>query len=78
MNPSLNPVLSQFNPVRTLTRCVLKQNCNIIVPTTHRRGAYRVLVVKPEEKRRRGKSRHRWEDNIKMDLQEVIWGYGMD
>ena len=47
MNPSLNPVLSQFIPVRTLTRCVLKQNCNIIVPTTHRRGAYRVLVVKP-------------------------------
>jgi len=47
MNPSLNPVLSQFIPVRTLTHCVLKQNCNIIVPTTHRRGAYRVLVVKP-------------------------------
>jgi len=37
-------------------------------------GAYKVLVGKPEEMRRRGRSRRRWEDNIKMDLQEVGWG----
>jgi len=36
-----------------------------------RRGAYRVLVGKPEGKRPLGRPRHRWEDNIKMDLQEV-------
>jgi hypothetical protein len=36
-----------------------------------RRGVYRVLVGKPEGKRALGKPRHRWEDNIKMDLQEV-------
>jgi len=36
-----------------------------------RGGAYRVLVGKPEGKRPLGRSRHRWEDNIKMDLQEV-------
>jgi len=41
---------------------------------TRRRGIYRVLVGKPEEKRPLGRPRHRWEDNIKMDLQEV--GYG--
>jgi hypothetical protein len=35
------------------------------------RGMYRVLVGKPEEKRPLGRPRHRWEDNIKMDLQEV-------
>ena len=35
------------------------------------RGAYRVLVEKPEGKRPLEKPRHRWEDNIKMDLQEV-------
>ena len=29
---------------------------------------------KPEEKRPLGKSRRRWEDNIKMDLHEVGWG----
>ena len=36
-----------------------------------------VLVGKPEGKRRLGRPRHRWEDNIKMDLQEVGCG-GMD
>jgi hypothetical protein len=32
---------------------------------------YRVLVVKPEGKRPLGRPRRRWEDNIKMDLQEL-------
>jgi hypothetical protein len=36
-----------------------------------RRGVYRVLVEKPERKRPLGRSRRRWEDNIKMNLQEV-------
>ena len=36
-----------------------------------RRGAYRVLVGKPEGKRQLGRPRRRWEDNIKMGLQEV-------
>ena len=36
-----------------------------------RRGVYRVLVGKPEVKRPLGRPRRRWEDNIKMDLQEV-------
>jgi hypothetical protein len=36
-----------------------------------RRGVYRILVAKREGKRPLGRSRRRWEDNIKMDLQEV-------
>ena len=36
-----------------------------------RRGVYRVLVGKPEGKRQLRRPRRRWEDNIKMDLQEV-------
>ena len=42
-----------------------------------RRGVYRILVKKPEGKRPLGRHRRRWEDNIKMDLQEVgrgLWG----
>jgi len=39
------------------------------------RGVYRVLVVKPEGKRPLGRPRHRWEDDIKMDLQEVGGGH---
>jgi len=39
-----------------------------------RRGVYRVLVGKPEGTRPLGRHRHRWEDNIVMDLQEVGFG----
>ena len=35
------------------------------------RNSYRDLVGKPEEKRPLGRPRHRWEDNMKMDLREV-------
>jgi hypothetical protein len=38
------------------------------------RGVYRVLVGKLEAKRPLGRPRRRWEDNIKMDLQEVGCG----
>ena len=42
-----------------------------------RRGLCRVLVGKPEGKRPLGIHRRRWEDNIKMDFQELEW-VGMD
>jgi hypothetical protein len=38
------------------------------------RGACRILVGIPEGRRRLGRPRRRWEDNIKMDLQEEGWG----
>jgi hypothetical protein len=40
------------------------------------RGVYRVLVEKPVVKRPLGRPRRRWEDNIKVDLQEVGGGRG--
>jgi hypothetical protein len=39
------------------------------------RGAYNILVGKPEGRRPLGRPRRRWEDNIKMDLREM--GFGM-
>jgi hypothetical protein len=39
-----------------------------------RRGAYMGLVWRLQGKRPLEKPRHRWEDNIKMDIQEVGWG----
>ena len=40
------------------------------------RGVHKVLVGKPEGKRPLGRPRRRWEDNIKMDLEEVGRGCG--
>jgi hypothetical protein len=37
------------------------------------RSAYRILVGKPEGKRPLGRPRHRWVDNITMDLREIGW-----
>jgi hypothetical protein len=42
-----------------------------------RRGVYRILVGKPVGKRPLGRPRHRWEDNINIDLEEVGCG-GVD
>jgi hypothetical protein len=39
-----------------------------------RRGLYRVLVGKPERKRPLGRPRRRWDDNVKVNLQEVGCG----
>jgi hypothetical protein len=38
------------------------------------RNLYRVFVEKPEGKRPLGRPRRRWEDGIKMDLEEIGWG----
>jgi hypothetical protein len=34
---------------------------------------YKTLVGKPEGKRPRGRPRHRWKDNVRMDLREIGW-----
>jgi hypothetical protein len=38
------------------------------------RGAYRISMEKPEDRRSLGRPRCRWEDNIKMDLEKWDWG----
>jgi hypothetical protein len=44
-----------------------------------KRNAYRILVGKPEGKIPLGRPRHRWVDNIKVDLRETGWGWcGLD
>ena len=47
-----------------------------VAHTGEGRGVHRALVGKPEGKRPLGRPRRRWEDNIKMDLQEVGGGFG--
>jgi hypothetical protein len=43
-----------------------------------RRNGYRILVGRPEGKRPFGRTRRRWEDNIKMGLKEIEWGRGLN
>jgi hypothetical protein len=46
----------------------------VYVHIEERSNAYKVLVGKPEGNRPLGRPRHRWEENIKLDLEEVGWG----
>jgi hypothetical protein len=43
-----------------------------------RTDAYTVLVRKPAGMRPLGEARRRWKNNIKMDLQEIVWRCGLD
>ena len=73
-NEELNDFYSSPNIVLVIkskrTRWV-----NYVARMGEERGVYRLLVGKPEGKRPLGRSRLRWVDNIRMDLQEVGCGY---
>jgi hypothetical protein len=43
-----------------------------------KRGAYGDLAGRPEGKRPPGRHRHRWVDDIEMNVQDVGWGHGLD
>jgi len=68
-NEELSDLYSSPNIVQVIKSIIMAE----------KRGVYRVLVGEPEGKRPLGRPKHRWGDNIKMDLQEVgCGGYGLD
>ena len=72
-NEELNDLYCSPNIVRVIKLRRMRWVGNI-ARMEERRGVYRVLVGKPEGKRPLGRHRLRWEDDIKMDLQEVgVW-----
>ena len=73
-NEELNDLYSSPNIVRVIKSRRMRWVGHVAC-MGEERGAYRVLVGKPEEKRPLGRPRHRWVDNIRMDLQEVGCGY---
>jgi len=75
-NEELNDLCSSPNIVRVIKLRRMRW-VGHVARMGERRSLYRVLVGKPEGKRPIGRSKHRWEDNIKMDLQEVGCG-GME
>jgi hypothetical protein len=52
---------------------VIKPRLGNMAHMGDRRGAYRVLVGRPEGKRQPGRSRNKWEVNIVINLEEVKW-----
>ena len=75
-NEELNDLYSSPNIVRVIKSRRMRW-AGHVARMGEGRGVYRILVGKPERKRPLGKPSCRWEDNIKMDLQEVGCG-GMD
>ena len=76
MDEELNDLYPSPNVVRMI-KSIRVRWAGHVVRMGDRRSVYRVLVGKPEGKRPFVRPRHRWEVNIKMDLQEVGCG-GMD
>ena len=74
-NEELNDLYSLPNIVRVVKSRRMRW-AGHVVRMGEDRGVHRVLVGKPEGKRLLGRPRRRWEDNIKMDLQEVGGGRG--
>ena len=72
-NEELNDLYCSPNIVRVIKSKVMKW-AGHVVRMGERRGAGKVLVGKPEGKKPLGRLRRRWEDNIKIDLQEVGCG----
>jgi hypothetical protein len=72
-NEELNDLFSSPNIIRVIKSRRMKRAVHV-ARMGEKRGAYRILVGRPEGRRPLGRPRHRWEDNIKMDLQDVGWG----
>ena len=74
-NEDLNDLYSSPNIVRVIKSRRLRW-AGHVTRMEEGRGVHKVLVGKPEGKRPVGRPRRRWEDNIKMDLEEVGRGCG--
>src|SRR5215475_9515690 len=74
-NGELNDLYSLPNIVRVVKSRRMRWTGHL-ARMGEERGMHRMLVGKPEGKRPLGRPRRRWEDNIKMDIQEVGGGRG--
>jgi hypothetical protein len=79
-NEELNDLYSSATIVRVIKLRRMRW-AGHVVHMREGKGVDRVLAGKPEKKRPLGRTMRRWEDNIKSDLQEVVfgmWGYVLD
>jgi len=73
-NEDLNDLYSSPNIMRVIKSRRMRRAEHVAL-MGEERGVYRVVLGKPEGRRPLGRPRHRWVDNIRMDLQEVGCGY---
>ena len=76
-NEELNDLYCSSNTARVIKLTRMRW-ARYVALLGEMRGVYSVLVGKSERKRPLGRDRRRWEDNIKMELQEVGWSNGLD
>jgi hypothetical protein len=76
-NEELNDLYSSPNIIRVIKSRRMRW-AGLVACMGEGRDAYMILVGRPDGRRPLGRPRHRWEDNIKMDLQKVGWGHGQD
>ena len=73
-NEELNDLYCSHNIVRVIKSRIMRWAGHVALMEKGR-GVHKVLVGKPDGKKPLGRPRRRWEDNIKMDLQEVGTGW---
>jgi hypothetical protein len=71
-NEELSDLYSSPNIIRVIKSRRLRW-AGHVARMGEERGAYRILLGRPEGRRPLGRPRRRWEDNIKMDIREVGW-----
>jgi hypothetical protein len=76
-NEELNDLYSSANIIRVIKSRIMRWTGHV-TRMGERRGACSFLMGKTEGNRPLGRLRHRLEDNIKLNLQEVGWGHGLD
>jgi hypothetical protein len=76
-NVELNDLYSSPNIIRVIKTGRMRW-AGHVARMGEKRGTYRILAGRLEGRRPLGRPRHRWEDNIKMGLQEVGWRHGLD
>ena len=69
----LNDLYSSPNIIRVIQPRIMRRVGYVVAHMGERTDAYRVLVGKPVRKRQFGRLKLRWEDNIKIDVQEMTW-----
>jgi hypothetical protein len=76
-NEELNDLYSSPNVIQVIKSRIMRW-AGHVARMGEKRGAYRILVGRPEGRRPLGRPRCRWEDNIETDLQEGGWGHELD